>query len=146
MNIKEFMNFGKKNKVSLIFGIAGAVLATATLILYLSTGVTNFTAPKPDAMMIAMLIACLVISVVTVVFDFKLAKYAAFICTLVSFVRYIVFEIDYISNIFVSIDPTEITVPFVMTLLLSVVLVALTLVAAITCPDRLETMKEEEAE
>jgi hypothetical protein len=138
----QFFDFKNKNKVSLIFGLAAAICAGITLILYVTTGVTNFTANKLDSWVIRWLVVG--ISLIASVFDFKLLKYLTFISLLVSLLQFILFEIDYIANIFTSIDPTEITLPFVATLLFCILNVISSLISAIACSDKIETLASKE--
>jgi hypothetical protein len=140
----QFFDFKNKNKVSLIFGLAAAVCAVIALILYVTTGVTNFTANKLDGWVIGWLLVGVILSLISAVFDFKLLKYFTFISLLVAFLQFILFEIDYIANIFTSIDPTAITLPFVATMVFCIVNVISSLISAIACSDKIEALAAKE--
>ena len=108
----------KMNKIkfspSYLLLIGGLVLGVLALILYLTTGKTQFT-PTLSTSVIVFLIIGIVSSLVSVFFENKYIKYVSYWCFLFAFLQYILAEITYISNIFVSIDGTSFSFEFIIT-------------------------------
>lgn len=126
--------------VSFYLSLVALVCAVAALILYITTGVTVFN-PKLDGAVIALLAVGIAISVASVVFEYKLIKYVAFIIYLSAWFQYLIIEITYIANIFVSIDGTKFTPAFILTFALMLVMTIVSLVAAILLRDEFTVKK-----
>ena len=141
--MKRFLDFKNKNILSVILSCAAAIAALIALIIYASTGVTNYTANKLDSGVIVFAIFGIVVSAVSVIFDFKLVKHVAFLAFMVALFDYVVFEIDYIGSIFVGIDNTLVTAPFVLTLLTLLIATIVSLVCAIITKDPVGEEKDE---
>ena len=133
--MKTFLDFKRKAKLPMILVGVAAVCALVGLIVYGATGVTNYTANKLDSGVIAFAVIGMVVSLVSIVFDLKLIRHAAFLCLLVTLLLYIVFEVDYIGSIFVGIDNTAVTGEFIMTTLTFALAAVLSLVSAIATKD-----------
>ncbi len=126
MDIKKLLT---QRGVSFYLAVASFVLALVVLILYLSTGVTEFT-PKLDGATVALLIVGLIINAATAVFEVKMAKYVAYIIYLFAFCTYIRSEISYIANVFVSIDGTQFSASFLCTAIFMLAAIVVSLVSA----------------
>ena len=142
--MKRFLDFKNKSVLSMALSCASIVFAIVALIIYVKTGVTNYTVNKLDSGVIVFSIFGIVVSAVSIIFDFKLVKHVAFLFFMVALFDYVVFEIDYIGSIFVGIDNTPVTVPFVLTLVLFLSAMITSLVCAIVTKDPLEIFAEEE--
>ena len=126
----NFLDFKNKEKLPLILGAIALISAVVALVLYVTTGVTNYTVNKLDSLIVIMLIVGIALNAITIIFDVKIAKYAVYIAYLVAWLQFIVFEIDYIASIFVGIDNTQVTMPFVLTLALLLVATVLACISA----------------
>lgn len=111
----------KKGIISLPFAILALICAIGGWYLYNKYGVTNFTVNQLDALLLRTLVFGFVVNVVSLILNFKLVKYVSFLAYLYATLRYIVFEIDYITNVFVSIDGSTFTIEFIATLALLLV-------------------------
>lgn len=136
--MKKFFDFKNKSVLSVALSGTAIVLSAAALIIYGETGVTNYTVNKLDAGVITFCALGIIISAISIIFDFKLIKHAAFLMILTAFFDYIIFEIDYIASIFVGIDNTPVTVPFVLTLLFLFASTVISLVCAIVTKDPID--------
>ena len=133
--MKTFLDFKNKSLLPVILSALAVVCALVAVVIYGTTGVTNYTANKLDAGVIAFAVIGMVVSLVSIVFDLKLIRHAAFLCLLVTLLLYIVFEVDYIGSIFVGIDNTAVTGEFIMTTLTFALAAILSLVSAIATKD-----------
>ena len=140
--MKTFLDFKNKSFLPIILSALAVVCALVAVIIYGTTGVTNYTANKLDSGVIAFTVIGMAIALASIVFDLKLVKHAAFLCFLVSLLLYIVFEVDYIGSIFVGIDNTAVTGEFIMTTLTFALAAVLSLVSAIATKDPFERVKE----
>ena len=136
MNITKFLDFKKKSVLVLVFGAVATLCALISLIIFCTSFDTVFTRQMIEiynmhATVISMLVLGMLICGASIVFDFKLLKYAGFIFNLLAFGFYIVFEADYLGSIFSSIDPTEITAAFVLMLVFTAIAAASQLCSAI---------------
>ena len=140
--MKVFLDFKNKAKLPMALIAVAAVCAVVGLVIYGATGVTNYTANKLDGGVIAFTVIGMVVALVSVVFDLKLIRHAAFLCFLVSLLLYIVFEVDYIGSILVGIDNTAVTGEFILTTMTFALAAVLSLVSAIATKDPFERVKE----
>jgi|GEM_PF-3409723 len=143
--MKHFLDLKNKARLPIVLSALAAVFLLVAVIVYGATGVTNYTANKLDAGLIVFAILSMVVSCASVIFDLKLVKHAAFLLSMVAFFDYIVFEVDYIGSIFVGIDNTPVTAPFVITLLLFFMATVISLVCAIITVDPVDRIKGEQS-
>lgn len=140
--MKIFLDFKRKSKVPMILVAVAAVCALVGTIVYGATGVTNYTANKLDSGVIIFAIIGMVAALASIVFDLKLVRHAAFLCMMVAFLNYMVFEVDYIGSIFVGIDKTPVTGEFVLTAAAFLLAMLTSLVSAIMTKDPFDKVKE----
>ena len=138
--IKAFFK-GKGICYYLMFGAFACGLAA--LIIYISTGVTEFT-PELDGAVTASYIVYLVICVAALVVDLRIVKYLAAAVGLFSVLRFIVFDINYITNLLVSIDPTPVTAGFVLSIIFGVLCFGISLAAGILTKSGLSPLIKED--
>ncbi len=92
-----------------------AVFALAALILYLATGTNDFT-PSLSGKVIGLLCVTLIGAVLFSAFELKAGKYAVYLLGLWAWLEFIASQVNYLANIFVSIDGSTFSAGFIMTL------------------------------
>ncbi len=119
-----------KRGISFYFIAASFVCALVTLVLYLTTGITSFT-PVLSEKVLALMWINLVLCIAVTVVEIKPVKYAAYIVELWAWLEFIVSEMAYITNVFVSIDGNSFSVTFILTVVFGALSYVFALVSAI---------------
>ncbi|MCD8040352.1 MAG: hypothetical protein LUF82_02420 [Clostridia bacterium] len=127
MIIKDFFR-GKR--VGYYFMAGALVFGIVALILYQQTGATEFT-PVLDNTVTASYIIFIVLAAAMLVYELRIVKFITQAVGLYAFLMYIVFEVNYITNLLVAIDPTELTASFVLTIVFGALAWICALVSAI---------------
>ncbi len=110
-----------KSKGAAYYLMAGAfVCGIVAVILYCTTGVTEFT-PVLDGGITAAFIIFIILSAGMLVYEIRIVKFLTAAVGLYAFLMYIVFEVNYITNLLVSIDPTPVTGGFVCTIIFGLI-------------------------
>ena len=135
--------FFKSKGIGYYLMFAAFACGLAALITYLATGVTEFT-PALDGAVTASYVVFLVLCVAALVADLRIVKYLAAAMGLFSVLRFIVFDINYITNLLVSIDPTPVTAGFVLSVLFGVLAFGVSLAAGILTKSGLAPLKKED--
>ena len=121
----------KENLVSNILLGVGIILSLAAGILYALTGVTIYTAQSLDGMALAMPFVCVGLGLLSIPFGFKMVKYIDYLAALLAFLAFLRFEVSYIVNVFVGIDRTSFSAPFILNFAFLILAVVCFLVSAI---------------
>lgn len=108
--------FFKKKELSDHFLFAGFLLGLLALILYLFTGRNEFNQDFSISFIVSCSLA-LCVDVLGFFFPYKALKYGSFVIGLFGFVKFISANINYITNVFVSIDNTSFSASFLITFL-----------------------------
>ncbi len=137
--IKSFFK-GKRTGYYLMFAaLASGIAALAT---YLNTGVGEFT-PKLDGAVTLSYAIFAVFCAAALILDLRIIKYLCFSTGLFALLRFIVFDINYITNLLVSIDPTPVTAGFVLTVVFGIIAMGTALAAGILTKSGLEPLGKE---
>ncbi len=117
--LKERLKAFFKPKGAAYYLMAAAfVCSIVAVILYCTAGVTEFT-PVLDGGITAAFIIFIILSAGMLVYEIRIVKFLTAAVGLYAFLMYIVFEVNYITNLLVSIDPTPVTGAFVCTIIFS---------------------------
>ncbi len=133
-------NFFVKKNIPILLFIIAAVIQLCALVMYCETGKTEFT-PELSSFVIAFGSVAMVLGICTILLKLvswgkkwvEVGLCVAALFGLLTFLFYVVNEVNYIANILVSIDGTKISVTFALTALLYLISWIMMLVAAITC-------------
>lgn len=141
MKNRNFLDFSKKGIAGPLFGAIALAAGIGALILFSVTKEAEFTKQmietyRQDLYVTLSLIAGIVLSGISFVFDVKFLKYLGFLAYLFAFLNYIVFEIDYLGSLFSSIDPTELTVEFILLTALLALAVLASFLSAVCTKER----------
>lgn len=139
MNILKSMI--KERGISFYFMLASLVFALATLILYAATGVNEFT-PKLSEKVLALLIVFMLLTVAVSVIEVKLAKYATYIFGFWAWLEFIIWNVNYLANIFTAIDGTNFSAGFILTVVFGALAWIFVLVSAILQKNDLGSLNE----
>lgn len=134
--------FFKSRGIGYYVMIPAALCGIVALIVYVLTGVTEFTPTLDVSVSIAYCIF-IALCIISMVIDLRIVKFCAFAVGLFGFLMYIVFQVNYISNLFVAIDPTPVTAGFVCVLLFGALAFVAALVSGIMTKSGLEPLKIE---
>lgn len=148
LSIKRLIN------LPILFLSAGILIQVAALIVYIATGVDEFNSSLSTPVLIFS-IASICLGLVLLVLrlfgldeaQFFLGNYDLFIVisyllALFAFMFYIISRVNYITNIFVSIDGTKVSFVFVLTVLVFLVSFVLFLLAGLMYKKLLKEAKE----
>ncbi len=106
----------KKEHISLLFLILAIAFSIVIIILYPLFGATIFN-PQLDFKVIVFLVVSVLFSIVCFFLPSKFIKSFPFFFSLLSFLYYVNTQITYIANVFVGIDKTTFSFPFITTVL-----------------------------
>ena len=133
-------DFFVKENIPILLCIAADVIHLGALVMYCVTGKTEFTAELSSFVIAFGSVTVLlgICSILLKLFSWGKKWVEVGLCVaalfgLLTFLFYIVNEVNYIANILVSIDGTKISVTFALTVLLYLISWIMMLVAAITC-------------
>lgn len=112
----KFKEFLQKKDLSSIFIVASFICAVTTLIVYVNTGIDQFTT-KLSAKVIVLLIICAVLGVALSVFEIKTGKYIVYLLGLWAWLSYIITQVNYIANLIADIDGNSVSLAFISTVL-----------------------------
>lgn len=112
-------------------------MVIAALCLYTQTGKTEFT-PELSAAVIIPLVAALAIGVFSLVFEIKLVKYGLFLAALCAWFEFFASQVNYLANVLVSIDGTQISTGFLATAVIGALAWIFSLVSAILQKSEIE--------
>lgn len=126
----KFKEFLRKKDLSSIFIVASFICALITLIIYLNTGIDQFTT-KLSAKVIALLIICAVIGVAVSVFEVKTGKFIVYLAGLWAWLSYLITQVNYIANLIADIDGNSMSIAFITTILFGALTWIFSLVSAI---------------
>lgn len=129
-----------KRGISFYFIAASFVCALVTLILYLTTGITSFT-PVLSGKVLALMWINLILNFAVAVVEVKPAKYAAYVIGLWAWLEFVISEMAYITNVFVSIDGNSFSVTFILTVVFGALSYVFALVSAILQREELGSAK-----
>ncbi|MBR6965610.1 MAG: hypothetical protein IKH81_00805 [Clostridia bacterium] len=104
---------GKKG-ISFRFLAASLLCILIMLISYLQSGVNTFT-PVLSGTVIALLVVCIVLAAVSCFFEIKNLKYILYLLSFWSWLKHLVYNASYISNVMVGIDGNLFTTGFLLT-------------------------------
>ncbi len=121
----------KGKGVGYFLTIPAVILGILSVYLYMKNGVTVFS-PELDNGVIAVFWIAVVASAINLFVEWKGFKYLSYLLFLYAFILYIGTQVNYITNVFVSIDGYTFSAGFIATTAVMAVTVALQLVAAIT--------------
>ncbi len=125
--LKEFL---RKKDLSSIFIVAAFICALITLIIYLNTGIDQFTT-KLSAKVITLLIICIVVGVAVSVFEVKTGKFVVYLSGLWAWLSYIITQVNYIANLIADIDGNSVSAAFITTILFGALTWIFSLVSAL---------------
>lgn len=128
--METLRNVLTKRGIPFYFMAASVLSAVIMLILYRTTGVTEFT-PVLNGKVIALITAFIVLAVLLTVFEVKVLKYGLYLFGLFMWLEYVTSEVNYIANVFVSIDGNSFTPSFILTVLFGLLAWACVLASAI---------------
>ncbi|MCD8308184.1 MAG: hypothetical protein LUD51_08185 [Clostridia bacterium] len=113
-------NFFKSKGVSYYLMAGAFVCGIVCLALYLTTGETEFT-PTLDVTVTVAYVIFFVLALAMLIYEIRIVKFLTAAVGLYAFLMYIVFEVNYITNLLVSIDPTALNAGFVCILVFGLV-------------------------
>lgn len=142
MNVKTFF---KEKRAGYYLMAVALVCGIVSLILYLQTGVTEFT-PEIDSTVTVAYSIFIALAAIMLVYEVRIIKFMTSAVGLYAFLMYIVFEVNYITNLFVAIDPTELTAGFVLTIVFGVLAWICSLVSACLTRTGIKALDKKEAE
>ena len=116
--------------ISFWFMLASFVLALAALVLYLLTGTNDFT-PSLSGKVICLFSLSLAGAALFSVLEVKAGKYAVYLIGLGAWLEFIISQVNYLTNIFVSIDGSTFSSGFILTFICGALAWAFALVSAI---------------
>lgn len=125
--IKEF--FAKRG-VGYYLTLPALIFCILALCLYYKNGITSFN-PELNVGAIATIIVSIVLCGVSLVADFKVVRYLAYLLCLGSFMGFVLSQATYIANVFVAIDGYTFTSGFIATAVLYVLSFVFILLAGI---------------
>ena len=102
-----------KRGLSFAFLAASLLCSIATLGAYLRFGSTSFT-PVLSGAVIGLLGACAALSALLCVFEIKIGKYMLYLLGLLAWLKLLVYNAAYISNVLVGIDGNRFTPGFLL--------------------------------
>ena len=102
-----------KRGLSFAFLAASLLCVLAALLAYLRTGTNRFT-PALSGAVIGLLGACAALSALLCVFEIKNGKYILYLLELYTWLKLLVFNAAYISNVLVGIDGNRFTPGFLL--------------------------------
>lgn len=140
--METFKKLFLKRGISFWFMLASAVLALATLILYLATGINDFT-PSLSGRVICLLSLSLIGAVLFAALEVKVGKYAVYLLGLWGWLEFIVSQVNYLANIFVSIDGSTFSTGFILTIACGALAWVCSLLSAIVQKKELGSYNEE---
>lgn len=120
----------KERGISFYFMIASFVFALVTWILYAVTGANEFT-PELSGKVLALLIVFTLLTVAVSVVEVKLAKYATYIFGFWAWLEFIIWNANYLANVFTAIDGESFSAEFILTVVFGALAWIAALVSAI---------------
>ncbi len=116
MNKKKQMKNQKKERKGSgrIFMLLALLFGIGALFCYLTTGKTEFTPDYEERVIVLYAIFC-ACALLCFLFTMRIGRVLTYGLGLWAFLEFIVCQLNYIANIFVSIDPTPVTVEFLIT-------------------------------
>lgn len=108
----------------------GVIFCIAALCLYRQNGITSFN-PELNTGAVTLIIVSIVVGAASLIADFKLIRYLAYLLCLGSFMGFILSQATYIANVFVAIDGYTFTGGFIATAVMYVLSIVFTLFAGI---------------
>lgn len=127
MNTNKGNPAEKKSGQALLLG--SLLLYIVTLVMYLTQGTNEFTTTL-SVKVIAGLGAAAALGVLMLLRPIKMVKYAVYICGLYAWLQFLSSQVYYIVNVFVAIDGTSFSAPFLITTLAGTAAWVLALVSA----------------
>ncbi len=128
--MKTGKNFLKGKGVGYYLTLPALIFCVAALCLYYQNGITSFN-PELNMGAVGLIAASIVLSVISLIADFKPVRYLAYLLCLGSFMGFILSQATYIANVFVAIDGYTFTVGFIATVVMYVLSIVFTLLAGI---------------
>ncbi len=120
----------KGKGVGYFLTIPAVILGILCIYLYMQNGVTVFS-PDLDNSVIIVFAVATVVSAVNLLVEWKGLKYLSYLLFLYAFILFIGTQVNYITNVFVSIDGYTFSAGFIATVAVMVATVVVQLVAAI---------------
>lgn len=126
--IKDFL---RKKSLSSIFIVAAFLCAVTTLLIYVNTGVDQFSTVL-SSKVILLLGICIVLGFILMFFEVKIGKYAVYLVGLWAWLSYLITQVNYIANLIADIDGNSMSIAFITTVLFGSLTWLFSLVSAIT--------------
>ncbi len=126
--MSSMKRFFHSRTVGFYLSLAGALLEVVSLILYGLHGVNEFASSYLVSVFVTGAIAA-VTGLVSLFFEYRLIRQFSFLFALYAFIAYVGSQANYLASLFVSIDETTISVPFVLTTIFLLVAFVLFLVS-----------------
>lgn len=135
--------------ISTFFMLAALICAFVALLIYVNTGVDQFS-KELSGKVVAIWIVSVVLAVVFTVFEIKEGKYVVYVLSLWGWLSYFITQVNYIANLVADIDGNSVSATFVSIVLCGALAWIFALVSAIVqkkdfCPQLCkEKIAEEE--
>ena len=122
--------FLKGKGVGYFLLLPAIVCVVMAYVLYTENGITLFN-PELNTDALLYLEIAIIFCVLSLIFNWKVTTYAAYLACLYAFIWFISSQVTYITNVFVAIDGTTFTTGFILTAAFYVIACVLMLLAGI---------------
>lgn len=135
MRNKKVKKVKKGKSIGYFLTIPAVILGLLSIYLYTQNGVTVFS-PKLDNNVILVFGIATALSAINLLVEWKGFKYLSYLTFLYALILFIGTQVNYITNVFVSIDGYTFSDGFIRTLGVMIVTVVMQLLAAVTTKKR----------
>ncbi len=129
------VNFFKSKSVGYFLTLPAVILGVLSVFLYKQNGVTVFS-PELDGSVIAVLWIAVGASAINLLIEWKGFKYLSYLLFFYAFILFIGTQVNYITNVFVSIDGYTFSTGFIATTAVMAATAVMQLLAAVTTRKR----------